>query len=276
MLNQIYQHLDPIAFSIGPLVVRWYGLAYIAAFLCAYFLVVRISRRWGTNITYDESLTLIVCVAIGTILGARIGYCVFYGEGYYFAHPLKFLAINEGGMSFHGGLVGCVLGAVVASRLLKVPFLTLADLGAIVAPVGLFFGRLANFVNGELWGKVTDLPWGVVFATGGPMPRHPSQLYEALLEGLVLFIILYALSRRVPARPRGTFLGTFMTLYAVFRFLVEFIRVPDSQLGYLLGGTVTMGQLLSLPVLVAGVALLVWAHRKRVPQAVRDLPPKSS
>lgn len=168
-------------------------------------------------------------------------------------------------MSFHGGLVGAVVGGIVACRPYRISVPTFCDLGVIVAPIGLFFGRLANFVNGELWGKPTDLPWGVVFETGGAVARHPSQLYEALLEGVVLFVVLYALSRKLPPRPQGTFLGWFLTLYGCFRILVEFVRVPDAQLGYLLG-PVTMGQVLSLPLVVLGIGVLVWAHRAQRPQ----------
>lgn len=267
MLNQLFQSLDPVAFAIGPFVVRWYGLAYIAGFVCAYFLIKSLAKRWRAGIDADGVLTIVVCVALCLIVCARLGYCLFYGDGYYLEHPAKILAVNEGGMSFHGGLVGAILGGAIASRILHVPFMTLADLGAIVAPVGIFFGRCANFVNGELWGKVTTLPWGVVFPGAGPLPRHPSQLYEALLEGVVIFVVLYVQARRVPPRPRGTYLGLFCLLYGIFRFAVEFVRVPDAQLGYLFGGVVTMGQVLSLPVAAAGIVLLIWAHRRQLPQA---------
>jgi phosphatidylglycerol:prolipoprotein diacylglycerol transferase len=269
VLNSIYQSLNPIAFSIGPLVVRWYGLAYLAAFVCAYLLIVRIARYWELDITSDDALTIVLSAAFGVLIGARLGYCLFYGDGYYLSHPLEVLMLSEGGMSFHGGLVGCLIGGLAASHILKVPFLTLADFGAIVAPVGLFFGRIANFINGELWGKVTSMPWGVVFPTGGSLPRHPSQLYEAALEGIVLFVILFVLARRKPARPRGTFLGIFMLFYGIFRFLIEFVRVPDAQLGYIFGGVVTMGQILSIPVSIAGVIILLWVHRHPRPQQGR-------
>ncbi len=259
MLNDIYQNLDPVALSLGPLVVRWYGLAYVAGFALAAFIIYRIARRWR--------LTLMICAIVGVVVGGRLGYVLFYGDGYYFAHPLEILAFNQGGMSFHGGLVGLLAGGAVAARLTRVPYLTLADLGAIAAPLGLFFGRCANFVNGELWGAPTDGPWGVVFGgAAGMMPRHPSQLYEAVLEGLVIFCVLFALSRRLPPRPRGTFVGAFLVLYGIFRFLIEFVREPDVQLGYLWGGWLTMGQLLSAPLVVAGVALLVYAARRKLSQ----------
>ncbi|WP_304853613.1 prolipoprotein diacylglyceryl transferase [Adlercreutzia caecimuris] len=267
MLNEIYQNLDPIAFSLGPLVVRWYGLAYVLGFALAAFVIYRVAKRWRLGMTEDDLLTLMVCAIIGVVLGARAGYVLFYGDGYYFAHPLEIFAFNQGGMSFHGGLAGLLAGGAVAARLTEIPFLTLADLGAIAAPLGLFFGRCANFVNGELWGAPTDWPIGVVFGgAAGMMPRHPSQLYEAVLEGLVIFCVLFALSRKMPPRPRGTFVGAFLLLYGVFRFLIEFVREPDAQLGYLWGGWLTMGQVLSAPLVIAGVAMLVYAAKRKLPQ----------
>lgn len=267
MLNEIYQNLDPIAFSLGPLVVRWYGLAYVLGFALAAFVIYRVAKRWRLGMTEDDLLTLMVCAIIGVVLGARAGYVLFYGDGYYFAHPLEIFAFNQGGMSFHGGLAGLLAGGAVAARLTEIPFLTLADLGAIAAPLGLFFGRCANFVNGELWGAPTDWPIGVVFGgAAGMMPRHPSQLYEAVLEGLVIFCALFALSRKMPPRPRGTFVGAFLLLYGVFRFLIEFVREPDAQLGYLWGGWLTMGQVLSAPLVIAGVAMLVYAAKRKLSQ----------
>lgn len=210
----------------------------------------------------------VFCVIFGVILGGRLGYVLVYGDGYYLQHPEKILAFNEGGMSFHGGLVGVIIGGVIAAKITKIPFLTLADMGVVGVPIGLFFGRCANFINGELWGAPTDMPWGVVFGgAAGTMPRHPSQLYEALLEGVVLFIILFALSRKTPARPRGTFFGTFLLFYGLFRFTIEFIRQPDAQIGYLLGTQwFTMGQALSIPLMVAGVVFLIYAWKTKKPQ----------
>ena len=163
MLNDIYQNLNPVAFSIGPLDVRWYGLAYVFGFVFAGLLMWSIAKRWKLRFDGDALLTIICCVIVGVIVGARVGYCLFYGNGYYFEHPLEILAVNQGGMSFHGGLIGALLSGIVAAKLTGIPYLTLADLGVIVAPIGLFLGRCANFVNGELWGAPTDLPWGVVF-----------------------------------------------------------------------------------------------------------------
>ena len=226
-----------------------------------------LSRRWKLRFDEDSILTILLCVIVGVILGARLGYCFVYGNGYYFAHPLELLAFNQGGMSFHGGLVGALVAAAVGAKITGIPYLTIADMGAIAAPIGLFFGRCANFINGELWGAVTDAPWGVVFGgAAGNLPRHPSQLYEALLEGVLLFCILYALSRRVPPRPRGTFIGLFLVFYGVIRFFIEFVRQPDAQIGYLYGDWLTMGQVLSIPVVLAGIGLLAFAVMSKKPQ----------
>ena len=267
MLNDLYNAIDPVAFSVGPFSVRWYGLAYILGFACAAFVIARISKRWRVSIDADSLMTVLLGVIIGVISGARLFYCVFYGNGYYWAHPAEVLAFSQGGMSFHGGLVGALLSGLITCRIVKIPYLTLADMAVIGAPLGLLFGRCANFINGELWGAVTDAPWGVVFGgAAGMMPRHPSQLYEALLEGVLLFIIMFALSRKVPPRPQGTYLGAFLLVYGMARFAVEFVREPDVQLGYLWGGWVTMGQVLSFPLILVGIGLLVYAHVKKRPQ----------
>ena len=267
MLNDIYQMLDPVALAIGPFQVRWYGLAYVAGFICAAVVLLDLSRRWRVRVGDDAFFTIVICVVLGVILGGRLGYVLFYGDGYYLQHPDQILAFNKGGMSFHGGLIGVLLGGFVASKITHIPFLTLADMGAVGGAIGLFFGRCANFVNGELWGAPTDLPWGVVFGGAAEsMPRHPSQLYEAVLEGIVIFCVLFALSRKTPPRPRGTFIGLFLIMYGTFRFLVEFIREPDAQLGYLWGDWLTMGQLLSVPLIIAGVALLIYAVTMKLPQ----------
>ena len=240
MLNEIYQNLDPIAFAIGPVTVRWYGIAYILGFACAALVIWRLAKRWRVRVDEDALLTIMVCVIVGIILGGRLGYVLFYGDGYYFSHPWEIFALNHGGMSFHGGLIGALLAGIAAAKFTGIPYLTLADMGCVAAPLGLLFGRLANFVNGELWGAPTDLPWGVVFGgLAGDMPRHPSQLYEALLEGVVIFCVLFALSRKRPPRPRGTFLGIFLIMYGAFRFLVEFrararraIGIPVGRLAH--------------------------------------------
>ena len=265
MLNDIYQMLDPVALQVGPLQIRWYGLAYVAGFICAFLVLADLSKRWRVRVGEDAFFVIVFCVVIGVIFGGRLGYVLFYGDGYYLQHPAEILAFNKGGMSFHGGLVGVLVGGMVAAKITHIPFLTLADMGAVGGAIGLFFGRCANFVNGELWGAPTDLPWGVVFGgAAGSVPRHPSQLYEAVLEGIVIFCVLFALSRKTP--PRGTFIGLFLTMYGIFRFLVEFIREPDVQLGYLWGGWLTMGQLLSVPLIVAGAAVLIYAVKMKLPQ----------
>lgn len=267
MLNDIYQSLDPIAFSFGPIVVRWYGIAYVLGFVCAALVMYRVSKRWKVRIDADSLITIMFCVIIGVIIGGRLGYVLFYGNGEYLKNPLEILAFNHGGMSFHGGLIGALVAGIVAAKLTKIPYLTLADLGCIGAPIGLFFGRCANFINGELWGAPTDVAWGVVFGgSAGTMPRHPSQLYEALLEGVILFAVLYFLSRKQPPRRRGTFLGLFLIMYGCFRFVIEFVREPDVQLGYLWGGWLTMGQLLSVPLVLVGIGVLVYALRMKKPQ----------
>ena len=265
MLNELYHSLNPIAFTLGPLQVHWYALAYLAGFVLAGVVAYRVARRWDLDLSAEDVTNVVVGIAWGIIIGARLFYVVFYGDGYYLANPLKVFALGEGGMSFHGGLVGAVVGGAIMCRACHISIATFCDLGVIGAPLGLFFGRCANFVNGELWGKPTSLPWGVVFETGGGVARHPSQLYEAVLEGLVIFAVLLWMSRRRPARPQGTFMGTFLVLYGVFRFLIEFVRVPDAQLGYLLG-PITMGQLLSAPLVVAGIVVIVVAHRAQRPQ----------
>ena len=253
MLNDLYHMLDPVAISAGPITIYWYGLAYVVGALLTAVVMYRTQRRWGFDITIDDLTSVVVGAVFGLIIGAR----------------LEIFATNEGGMSFHGGLVGGILGGIIVCRMYKLDAWTVADLAVIGAPLALCLGRCANFVNGELWGKPTDLPWGVVFGgTAGDMPRHPSQLYEAFLEGVVLFCILQVLSRKKPLLPQGTFMGVFVMGYGIVRFLVEFVRVPDAQLGYLLGGVITMGQLLSLPLVIAGLALIIFARHRNRPQRI--------
>jgi phosphatidylglycerol---prolipoprotein diacylglyceryl transferase len=263
-----YPALDPVAFSLGPVVVRWYGLAYLSAFVASFFLMRWLVGRWELDLTDDDLLSVVLAAVIGVVVGGRLGYVLFYSGGAYLKNPAEILAIWTGGMSFHGGLVGILIAGAVVAKLLKVPWLTLCDLGAACAPIGLFFGRLANFVNQELWGRVTTMPWGVVFPSAGALPRHPSQLYEALLEGVVIFAVMMWLATRRPVPPRGVLVGWLLTLYGAFRLFVELFREPDVQIGFLSGG-ITMGQLLSLPVLLAGIALLVWSYRRKLPQQGR-------
>ena len=268
-LDDLYHMLDPVAFSLGPLTVRWYGIAYLLGFICAGIVMWRTQKRWKLGLSVDDVFSIVIGVVFGIIIGARLFYVIFYiwGAGLSLSSPLEIFATWEGGMSFHGGLIGALLSGIVAAKLTGIPYLTLADLGCVAAPLGLFFGRLANFINGELWGAPTDLPWGVVFGgVAGDFPRHPSQLYEAVLEGVVIFCVLFALSRKLPPRPRGTFFGIFLIMYGAFRFLVEFVREPDVQLGYLWGGWLTMGQLLSVPLIIVGVCVLIYAVRMKKPQ----------
>jgi len=267
LLNNLYHMLDPIAFSAGPITIYWYGIAYVVGSILAGFVMYRVQRRWNMGLTVDDVWMLVTGAVFGLIVGGRLFYVIFYGDGYYFTHPLEIFATNQGGMSFHGGLVGGLVGGYIVCRMLKLSAWTIADLAIIGVPLALALGRCANFVNGELWGKPTDLPWGVVFGgSAGEIPRHPSQLYEAFLEGIVLFVILYSMSRKKKLPPQGAFIGTFMLGYGVVRFLIEFVRVPDAQLGYLFGGFITMGQLLSLPLIVIGAALLFYAYKASRPQ----------
>lgn len=262
-----YPDIDPIAFAIGPLAVRWYGLAYVAGFVGAALILRWLARRWDLGLSDDDVLSIVLAAVIGVIVGGRLGYVLFYGSGFYASRPLDVFALWDGGMSFHGGLIGILVAGWVVSRRLGIAWLTLCDLGAVGAPVGLMLGRLANFINAELWGRVSDVPWAMVFPGAGPLPRHPSQLYEAALEGAVLLVVMVLLARKLPPRPRGELLGWLIAGYGVARLFVEFFREPDSQLGFILGQWATMGMLLSLPMVVGGAALVVWARRAQLPQA---------
>jgi phosphatidylglycerol:prolipoprotein diacylglycerol transferase len=262
--------IDPVAFRVGPVSVHWYGLAYLAAFVISALVARWLIRRWELALNDDDLLSILLAAVIGVVVGGRLGYVAFYGAGHYLRNPGEVLALWDGGMSFHGGLVGILVAGIVISRMLRMPTLTLWDLGAVGAPSGLLLGRLANFVNGELWGRVTDAPWGVVFPQAGPVPRHPSQLYEALLEGAVLLTVMVLLARRTPPRPRGELVGWVLGLYGAFRIVVEFFREPDSQLGFIAGDWLTMGMVLSAPMVIAGVALVWWARIKGLPQRGRE------
>jgi phosphatidylglycerol:prolipoprotein diacylglycerol transferase len=273
MLNEIYHALDPIAFWIGPFAVRWYGLGYILGLVLGGWLLLRTARRWQIKINLDVLLTIIIASAFGIIAGGRLGYALFYGNGYYFSHPLEIITgISNGGMSFHGGVLGMVIAVALVARFTKIPLLTIGDLIVIAAPIGILLVRVANFINGELWGAPTDLPWGVIFndTGGGELPRHPTQLYEACLEGAVMLVVLNLIAKRKPPMVRGTFVGVFFILYGVFRIAIEFVRQPDVQIGYLAGGWLTMGMLLSAPMIIIGIVFLLFAQRRRLPQ--RGLP----
>ena len=258
-----FPNIDPVLVQLGPFAIRWYALAYIIGIVGGWLLIRRLVRRPGWTVDATAIDDLVLYVTLGVILGGRIGYVLFYQSGWYLSHPLEILQVWRGGMSFHGGLVGVILALVLFARQNRLPLLEIADLAAAVAPLGLLLGRVANFINGELWGRPTDVPWAVVFPHAGPEPRHPSQLYEAVLEGLVLLAVTQALAWR-PRRPEhaGRIGGAFLVGYALARLVVELFREPDAQLGFLLGG-LTMGQLLSLPMLAGGLYLLARAGRQR-------------
>jgi len=255
----VFPDFDPVFLRLGPLEFRWYGLMYICGFVAAYFIILAGVKRKGLPLVKDDVADLIFTVAVGVILGGRLGYVLFYNLSYYLAHPMKLAAVWEGGMSFHGGLTGAILAGIYFIRKHKLSFYQLADIAFVAGPVGLGLGRVGNFINGELYGRVTDAPWGMVFPGGGSLPRHPSQLYEAFLEGLVMFVILFAVSRKV-ARD-GVVFWSFIGLYGLFRFIVEFFREPDAQVGYILG-VLSMGQLLSLPMFLLGAAMVVHCCRR--------------
>lgn len=267
-----YPVIDPVAIRLGPVAVHWYGLAYLGAFVFSALTARWLIRRWDLNLTDDDLVTIILGAVIGVVLGGRLGYVLFYGGSYYLRRPVEAFAIWDGGMSFHGGLAGILVAGYVVSRVLGMPMLTLWDMGAVGAPSGFLLGRIANFINGELWGRVTTVEWGMVFPGAGPLPRHPSQLYEALLEGAVILAVMFALARRMPPRPRGELVGWMVMLYGIFRIAVEFFREPDVQLGFIAGDWVTMGMLLSVPMVIAGVALVAWARRVALPQAGSSRP----
>jgi phosphatidylglycerol:prolipoprotein diacylglycerol transferase len=253
--------IDPVAFELGPLAIRWYALAYIAGLLLGWWYVRRLAQAPPALMPAERADDFLVWATIGVVVGGRLGYVLFYNPGYYLSHPLEIPMLWQGGMSFHGGFAGVIAAVILFARRHGIPILALGDIIACAAPVGLFFGRLANFVNAELYGRpAPDLPWSMVFPTDPlALPRHPSQLYEAVLEGLVLFVVLAVLWRIRRVRFRhGSLIGVFMIGYGVARVLVEFAREPDPQLGYLFG-VVTMGQILSVPMILAGIGFLAYA-----------------
>lgn len=252
---------DPVAFSIGPIQVRWYGLMYLLGFAVAWGLARYRASRRGSQWDAQQISDLVFYGALGVILGGRIGYVLFYNFGAFLEDPLMLVRIWEGGMSFHGGLIGVLLAMAVFARRFNKTFFQVTDFIAPLIPPGLFFGRIGNFINGELWGRVTDVPWGVVFPGAGDVPRHPSQLYQAFLEGLVLFVILWWFSSK--PRPTMAVSGLFLLGYGTARFIVEFFRAPDPHLGFIAFGWMTMGQLLSLPMIIIGALFMAWAYRRQ-------------
>ena len=247
-----FPEIDPVIFQIGPFAIRWYALAYVAGLIIGWQMMMRFARAEGSRISAKQVDDFLVWATLGVILGGRLGYVLFYKPDYYFSAPAEIFMVWQGGMSFHGGFLGVVLATILYCRRQKIAILDFGDLLATVVPIGLFFGRIANFINGELYGRTTDVPWGMVFPEGGDLPRHPSQLYEAFLEGAVLFILLIIFRRTRFAEKQGFIMGMFFAGYAVARSIVELFREPDAYLGFLIGG-LTMGQLLSLPMLVIGL-----------------------
>ena len=256
--------IDPVAVRLGPLAVHWYGLAYLAGIGFAWWLLGRRAAGGHGPLSRGQVGDLVFALALGAVLGGRLGYILFYNAQEYLRDPLSILAVWRGGMSFHGGVLGFVVALILQARQTGRTFLELADFVLPVVPVGLFFGRIANFINQELWGRASDLPWAVLFphpAAGG-IPRHPSQLYEALLEGVILAILLHLLWVRRP--PTGTVAGCFLLGYGIFRSAIEFVREPDAHIGYLWGDWLTMGQALSLPMAGVGLWLIFWPRRASI------------
>lgn len=252
-----YPHINPVIVKIGPFQVRWYGVMYLLGFLSGYLLLKRVVRERGMDVRNKQLEGVLEMAILGVIIGGRLGYVIFYNLPYYLHHPLEIPAFWHGGMSFHGGLLGTVLAGYLYCKRAGLDFWTIADCVVIVVPIGLGLGRLGNFVNGELYGRVTRLPWGMVFPGAGPDPRHPSQIYEFLLEGVVLFIVFWLLRKR--PWPRGHLLALFLFLYGVFRIFVEFFRQPDPQLGLIIG-PFTMGQILSTGMIIAGFFVLYFIN----------------
>jgi phosphatidylglycerol:prolipoprotein diacylglycerol transferase len=255
-----------VLIQLGPFAIRWYALAYIVGILLGWLYaraIIRNQKLWGgpAPMTVTDFDDFIVWVTLGVILGGRLGYVLFYNPAYFAEHPLEALQLWKGGMSFHGGFTGCIVAVVLFAKSRAIPVLSLGDVTCAVGPIGLLLGRLANFINGELWGRPADVPWAMVFPTGGPLPRHPSQLYEAALEGLLLLIVLAFLVRGGILRRPGFIIGAFAVGYALTRSFAELFREPDPQLGFLWGG-LTMGMLLSLPLLLLGIVLIVLALRR--------------
>jgi phosphatidylglycerol:prolipoprotein diacylglycerol transferase len=257
MLN--YPPIDPVAIHLGPISVHWYGLMYLLSFASAWGLLRWRVQHTARDFTNEQLSDIVFYAATGVIVGGRLGYMIFYGWSDLIANPWSLFQVWQGGMSFHGGLLGVLVMMAYYAHKSGKHFADITDLIAPVVPIGLGLGRLGNFINGELWGKVTNMPWGMVFPHAGPAPRHPSQLYEFLLEGVVMFIVLWFYSAK--PRPRWAVSGLFLVLYGSFRLFIEFWRVPDVQVGYLAWGWVTEGQVLSLPMILFGMIMLIWAYR---------------
>ncbi len=260
--------IDPVLISIGPFMIRWYALAYIFGILLGWLYaraIIRNERLWGgpAPISVTDFDDFVLWVTLGIILGGRLGYVLFYNPAHFVEHPLEILQLWQGGMSFHGGFAGCVVAVMAFAWKRGISILSLGDVVCAVAPIGLLLGRLANFINGELWGRASDVPWAMVFPGAGPLPRHPSQLYEAALEGAVLLAVLAVMVRARALQRPGLILGAFSLGYGLARSVCELFREPDAQLGFLWGG-MTMGMLLSVPLMIAGAVLIGQAMRRPV------------
>ena len=257
-----YPSIDPVLIQVGPLVIRWYALAYIGGLLLGWWYMRALATQSPVAAKRDEVDDFLVWATLGVVFGGRLGYVLFYNLGFYLDNPSLIFAVWRGGMSFHGGLLGVMAAAALFARRRGIRLLPFADLIACIAPIGLFLGRIANFINGELYGRISEAPWAMVFPRGGPSPRHPSQLYEAGMEGAVLFVVLFFLRRREAVRRRaGLLTGVFLAGYGIARTIAELFRQPDVHLGFLSGGT-TMGQWLSAPMVAAGSYLMVRARRE--------------
>jgi phosphatidylglycerol---prolipoprotein diacylglyceryl transferase len=255
-----YPVINPVAIALGPFEIRWYALAYIVSLLIGWRYCLALADRAPRLVSRQDVDDFLVWATLGVVLGGRVGYVLFYMPEHYLAHPLDTLYVWHGGMSFHGGAIGVTVAILLFTRSRHIPVFAFSDIIAEAIPIGLFFGRIANFINGELFGRPSNVPWAMIFPNGGPVPRHPSQLYEAACEGILLFLLLFLAERRASRRRPGIETGLFLVGYAVARMSGELFRQPDPQLGYLIWGT-TMGQLLSIPLLVAGVVMIRWARR---------------
>ena len=255
-----HPQIDPVAISIGPIDIHWYGVMYLFAFAACWYALRHRARKPGSGWNAEMVSDLLFYVALGVVLGGRVGYILFYNFPAFIDNPLVLFKVWQGGMSFHGGLLGVTLAMYLFARKTGKSIFVVADAVAMVVPLGLGSGRLGNFINGELWGRATDVPWGMVFAGAGPDPRHPSQLYQFMLEGVVLFVILWVFSSR--PRPPMSVTGMFLLCYGVFRFAVEFVRQPDEHLGFIAFDWLTMGQLLSIPMIIVGAIFIYMAYRR--------------
>jgi len=257
----VYPHINPVAIKIGVLKIHWYGLMYLFSFIIGGLLMKIRVQTFKLGWSNEQLLDLIFYGAVGVVLGGRIGYILFYNLSYYLQNPLHMAEVWDGGMSFHGGMLGVFLAVLYWCKKYKQRFFFITDFIAPVIPIGLAAGRLGNFINGELWGRVTDVPWAMIYPQAGPQPRHPSELYEFMLEGVVLFIVLWIYSSRRP--PRMAVSGAFMLGYGVFRFVCEYFRQPDAQLGFVAFGWMTRGQELCIPMMIIGLLLLWLAYNRR-------------